>query len=255
MIEKSSNSKFTQILGLNFFHGSAKEAADMMEGGGLLVVPAAPALRNLTQDPDYRQALLDADLVITDSGFMVLLWNLLQRDSISRLSGLEYMRELITRPDFRQPGRTFWVMASTESAAKNVTWLQSQGIRVEEEDYYVAPVYTCPIEDEKLLNRVRHHGAAHVVLTLGGGTQECLGLYLKRNLNYPVAVHCTGAAISFLSGDQVHIPSWADKLFLGWLFRCFADPRRYGPRYWGARRLLPLLIRNRERLPEFRHAA
>ena len=46
--------------------------------GGLLVVPAAPALKNLANDPDYREALQGADLVITDSAFMVMIWNRLE---------------------------------------------------------------------------------------------------------------------------------------------------------------------------------
>ena len=58
-----------------------------MSAGGLLVVPAAPALKNLPLNSSYREALLNADLTITDSGFMVLLWNLIQRDNISRVSG------------------------------------------------------------------------------------------------------------------------------------------------------------------------
>jgi UDP-N-acetyl-D-mannosaminuronic acid transferase (WecB/TagA/CpsF family) len=85
---------------------------------------------------------------------------------------------------------------------------------------------------------------------LGGGTQERLGLYLKRNLTYQPAIHCIGAAMAFLSGDQVHIPRWADALGLGWMFRSVSDPKRYGPRYWDARNLAPLILRYRDRLPE-----
>jgi N-acetylglucosaminyldiphosphoundecaprenol N-acetyl-beta-D-mannosaminyltransferase len=245
-----SNPKFRQILGLNFFHGSAAEAVDMMQRGGLLVVPAAPALRNLASEPEYRAALLSADLVITDSGLMVLLWNFLQRDSIRRLSGLKYMRELIQRPEFRRRGETFWIMASPLAAAQNLSWLRAQGVEVGEGDAYVAPVYGHRVEDRELLSRLRERHPKHVIVTLGGGTQERLGVYLKNNLDYAAAIHCTGAAIAFLSGDQVRVPVWADRLYLAWLLRCLADPRRYGPRYWEARNLVPIMIRYRERLPE-----
>jgi UDP-N-acetyl-D-mannosaminuronic acid transferase (WecB/TagA/CpsF family) len=227
----------------------------MMERGGLLVVPAAPALKNLPYDAEYREALLNADLVITDSSFMVIVWNLIQRDVVGRLSGLTYTRELIKRPDFRQEGQTFWIMPSAPAAARNVAWLRTQGVHLAEDDCYVAPTYGYQIDDGDLLNRLRERRPRHVIVTLGGGTQERLGLYLKRNLDYAVAIHCTGAAISFLSGDQVHIPCWADKFYLGWLFRTLADPKRYGPRYWDARRLAIILIRYRERLPEVQLSA
>ncbi len=245
-----SQSKFRQILGVNFFNGNATEAVDCLQDGGLLVVPAAPALKNLPRDQEYRDALLNADLVITDSAFMVLLWNFLEGDSILRLSGLAYMRELVQRLSVCRRDETFWIMPSPASANKNIQWLRTQGLELEEEDYYLAPVYGRPIDDPALLHRLRQRRPKHVVVTLGGGTQERLGLYLKRNLDYPVAIHCIGAAIAFLSGDQVHIPMWADKLYLGWLFRCLADPKRYGPRYWDARHLMSLLVQYRERLPE-----
>jgi UDP-N-acetyl-D-mannosaminuronic acid transferase (WecB/TagA/CpsF family) len=97
-----------------------------------------------------------------------------------------------------------------------------------------------------MLTRLRPQ---HVVVTVGGGTQERLGLYLKRNLPYLPAIHCIGAAIAFLSGDQVHIPVWADKFYLGWLFRSLSDPKRYVPRYWDARNLFQLILRYRHELP------
>src|SRR3978361_523076 len=81
------------ILGIRFFQGSAAEAVDRMAGGGLLVVPAAPALKDLGTDAAYREALLSADLAIADSAFMVLVWNYREKDSLLRLSGLEYLAE------------------------------------------------------------------------------------------------------------------------------------------------------------------
>jgi UDP-N-acetyl-D-mannosaminuronic acid transferase (WecB/TagA/CpsF family) len=63
------------------------------------------------------------------------------------------------------------------------------------------------------------------------------------------AIHCIGAAIAFLSGDQVHIPAWADRFYLGWLFRCLSSPKRYVPRYLDAFGLAPLLWRYRSELP------
>jgi len=242
---------FRKILGIKFFTGGAAEAVDRMSTGGLLVVPAAPALKDIPWNLAYREALLNADLTITDSAFMVLIWNFLQRDRIHRLSGLTYLRELLQRQDLRKPGNTFWVMASPSSAVRNVEWLQSNGLRVTPEDVYVAPLYKDEITDETLLTKLRERRPGHVVLTLGGGTQERLGYYLKRNLDFRPAIHCIGAAIGFLSGDQVRIPVWADRFYLGWLFRCFSESR-YVSRYWSARKLLPLIVHYRDSLPSVR---
>ncbi len=244
-----------RILGINFFDGTARQAIAEMRNGGLLVVPAAPALKDLETNEQYREALLNADCAITDSAFMVLIWNRLQPVPIRRLSGLEYLRELLHEPDVRQPGNTLWIMASPASARLNLEWLEQQGIHVPEDYTYLAPLYgTGAISDPALLERLERLRPQHVIVTVGGGTQERLGLYLKRNLSYLPAIHCIGAAIAFLSGDQVHIPAWADKLYLGWLFRSVSEPGRYIPRYWGGRKLLWLMLKYRDRLPELRHS-
>lgn len=238
------------ILGIRFFLGTASEAVDRMESGGLLVVPAAPALKDLATNAGYREALLNADLTITDSAFMVMVWNQLQRDSIPRLSGLEYLRELLKRQDVREPGNCLWVMAGKVSAERNLAWLAEQGIMVPEDCVYLAPMYSASeIDDAALLERVERLHPKHVIVTIGGGTQERLGLYLKRNLSYLPAIHCIGAAIAFLSGDQVKIPTWVDRSYMGWLYRSLSEPKRYVPRYWDARKLLYLLLRYRDRLP------
>ena len=91
-----------------------------MRAGGLLVVPAAPALKDLETKASYREALVNADMAITDSAYMVMVWNRLQGDSIRRLSGLEYLRELLKQPDVRRAGNVLWVMAGPTSAERNL---------------------------------------------------------------------------------------------------------------------------------------
>ncbi len=248
----TASAQFRQILGIRFFVGNADEAIARMSGGGLLVVPAAPALKNLAHDPGYREALQGADLVIADSAFMVMIWNRLKHDSIRRVSGLRYLSSLLKQPDFYQSDGSFWIMASEKSARRNTSWLRRQGIDLAPEDRYVAPVYGKTIDDPALLKRIEERRPRHIIVTLGGGTQERLGLYLRSELNCKPSIHCVGAAIAFLSGDQVQIPLWADRMYLGWLFRCVSDPRRYMPRYWDARKLYSLMVRYGSSPPDSR---
>ncbi len=240
----------TRILGIDFFHGTARAAVERMRRGGLLVVPAAPALKDLDRRLEYREALLAADMALTDSAFMVIIWNYLQRDKVRRLSGLEYLRELLAHEDVRRPGNTMWVMAGPASAACNLKWLRREGVEVPESCVYLAPMYGEQLEDAVLLERMERLRPKHVIVTIGGGTQERLGLYLRRSLSYLPAIHCIGAAIAFLSGDQVQIPMWADRYYMGWLFRSISEPRRYVPRYWDARKLFRLMVRYRDQLPD-----
>ena len=253
MTQQAPPSSTHRILGIDFFDGSAHAAIEIMRHGGLLVIPAAPALKDLDRNPGYRDALLNADLVLTDSAFMVLVWNRLQSTPIKRLSGLEYLRDLLLEPDLRKPGNTLWIMASPLSAERNLDWLRGQGITIPEDHMYMAPMYSSDsIADPALLDRLSRLRPQHIIITIGGGTQERLGFYLKRSLPYRPAIHCIGAAIAFLSGDQVHIPVWADRFYLGWLFRSLSEPKRFIPRYLDAFKLYPLLRRYRDRLPDLK---
>jgi N-acetylglucosaminyldiphosphoundecaprenol N-acetyl-beta-D-mannosaminyltransferase len=244
-----SKNHFKRILGVDFLDGSARDSVDRIMLGGLLVVPAAPALKDISTNRGYRDALLNADLCITDSGFMVLVWILLTFQWLSRLSGLQYLRCLLREPSMKASGNTIWIMASESSASRNIDWLKHQGIDITHECIYIAPMYGRDMEDPVLMEFIESKKPQHIIVTIGGGTQERLGLHLKKTLSYRPAIHCIGAAIAFLSGDQVHIPVWADTLFMGWLFRAVSDPGRYVPRYWDARKLFGLMARYRDKLP------
>jgi UDP-N-acetyl-D-mannosaminuronic acid transferase (WecB/TagA/CpsF family) len=248
--QDTSTADFRQILGVKFFTGTAQEAVDrMLDKGGLLVVPAAPALKDLPTHPEYKEALQSADLAIMDSSLMVMVWNFLERERLTKLSGFKYLTVLLEQPQLRVPGKTMWIMASPKSAERNLAWLKEKGIDVPEECVYMAPMYGGQISDPHLVELINRIRPDNIIVTIGGGTQEQLGLYLRRNLDYVPGIHCIGAAIAFLSGDQVKIPMWADRLAVIWLFRCISEPKRYFPRYWAARKLVALMVRYRSEAP------
>ncbi len=245
----------TQILGVRFSSGNASELVQLGVLGGLVVVPSAPVLVESQASPTLSQALKEADLAIADSGLMILLWRIFTGERLERVSGLEYLKELLKREELRRPGALFWVMPSAQSRERNISWLRSCGLLSPPESYYVAPIYGYgPLQDEMLLLNIKRSRPDHIIIALGGGVQERLGLFLRSqfttmNVPYRPGIHCIGAAIGFLNGDQVKIPAWADYLYLGWLCRCFAAPRRFVPRYWRALRLISLMLRFREKSP------
>ena len=241
---------YRRSLGVQFFVGNASQAVKAGMRGGLVVAPAAASLLDLHHDKDYRQALLESDLAITDSGFMVLMWNALAMDNIPRVSGLKYLKLLLSQPEIRHADATFWVMPSEEALQRNLKWLRAHGVRLEEKNCYVAPKYSPgTIRDETLLKLINARRPAHVVITIGGGVQERLGLFLKRHCDFRPGIHCIGAAIGFLTGDQAPIPDWADQWMLGWFFRCASNPNRFVPRYTKAFRLGMMLLRYRDQMP------
>jgi UDP-N-acetyl-D-mannosaminuronic acid transferase (WecB/TagA/CpsF family) len=247
--------RFQQILGVRFFTGSAEAAVEIGLRGGLVVVPAAPALVELQTNASYREAVFNADLAITDSGLMVLLWWLLSGKRLARVSGLKYLKLLFELQALRPDQSVLWIMPNAAARDQNLAWLRSQGFEFTAADCYLAPKYAeGPIADSALIALANERRPRHIVVCLGGGTQERLGLMLKRHCESKPSIHCIGAAIGFLTGNQVHIPTWADKFFLGWLFRCVSEPGKFIPRYWRACKLLPLMVRYRENPPALRRS-
>jgi N-acetylglucosaminyldiphosphoundecaprenol N-acetyl-beta-D-mannosaminyltransferase len=233
----------TTILGIRFLNGDAEQAVTTVsENGGVLVVPAAPALVRLRHDEVYRTAMVAADYAIPDSGLMVLSWKILRNETLRRVSGLAYLQALIRRPELREPHQTFFVLPTEEARVKLIDWARTSGFQqFEPADCYVAPRYALIVEDRVLLETIAARGPRHIVIAIGNGPQEKLGVYLRDRLSIRPAIHCIGAALGFLTGDQVAIPEWADRFYLGWLLRLFAQPRIFIPRLTRAA-VVPWLI-------------
>ena len=261
------------MLGIDFFVGTADEAvAHISKHGGLVVAPAAPSFIALQDDPDYRRAIADADLAIADSGWAVLFWRLLRREKLTRISGLALFKALLETADARIPGNSFWILPSEKAKTKTLEFARASGYPITADDCYVAPRYSScshgsvsreerervsqrrgySIADDALIAILEQRKPKHVIIGIGGGTQDKLGSYLKHQLTYRPGIYCIGAAPGFVTGDQVVIPMWADRFFVGWVFRLLAQPRTLLPRFWSARRLPGMIRRYGSELPEVR---
>ncbi|MCX6936554.1 MAG: WecB/TagA/CpsF family glycosyltransferase [Verrucomicrobia bacterium] len=241
-----------KILGIQFFTGTLESAVEHSLKGGLVVAPSGPGLAaDLLKSVAYRRALTTADLVITDSGWMILLWRYFTGEYIPRHSGLKLMRALLDRPELKRYGTVFWVMPSIAEKEKNLHYLRSIGFPITNEDAYLAPHYSPmgELRDDTLIKILQDRKPSVIMLAIGGGVQERLGLTLRESLTYQPAIFCLGAAIAFLSGGQTNIPPWADKFYLGWLFRLISDPKKYWIRYWDAFGLFTLINRYRDQIP------
>jgi UDP-N-acetyl-D-mannosaminuronic acid transferase (WecB/TagA/CpsF family) len=240
-----------QILGIHFFDGTVAQAVDhALAGPGLVVAPSGTCFQRLTQDPLYRTAMTQADLVLPDSGFMVLLWRLLRGGRIGRISGLAYLQELLGRPELKQAGAALWILPNEAARDKTMPWLQSHGFATAPDDFYVAPIYGSRVEDSSLLQRIESRQPRHVIIALSGGVQEKLGFYLRENAGHRPAIHCIGAALGFITGYQIAIPAWADRLYLGWFLRLLSNPRRFFPRALSAFSLPGMIMRYGEEMPK-----
>lgn len=252
-VRRSSMHSTRRILGIKFFNGDVDEAVALMgRHGGFLVAPSGTCFGRLRDDKPYRRATVAADLAIADSGLMVLTWRLLRREKVQRVSGLKYLTRLLAQLKGARGAEVFWILPSVRSQQKLLDWSCRKGLTIKTANCYVAPQYGLEIEDRHLLALVEESRPAHVVIAIGSGAQEKLGYYLRENLSYRPAIHCTGAALGLITGDQVIIPDWADRVYLGWLLRLLRQPRIFIPRLTRAFGLPWLIWKYGENLPPMR---
>lgn len=241
-----------QILGIQFFNGDVDEAVQsMMHEGGFLIAPSGTCFARLREDAHYRRAVLAADMAIPDSGLMVLVYRLFRREDLQRISGLKYLKHLL--PALKAAtAKVFWIVPDDRAAQRLLAWSRRNALPITDEDYYVAPRYGSEVVDPNLVGLIERRCPTQVIIAIGSGAQEKLGHYLREHLSYRAAIHCIGAALGFLTGDQIAIPNWVDRLFLGWLWRLFAQPRAFIPRLSRGLELPGLLWKYGDALPPMR---
>ncbi len=249
-----SNKSSCRLLGISISSLSISDAVAQALSSGLILAPSGPGLCDLETDPYYREALENADINLPDSGLAILLAHILGLGKLPRTSGLGFLEALLQNPALREPNATSWVMPTNEAQKRNTAWLKSKGFLISKEDSYVAPMYSRsgPVYDHALLETLVEKRPPFIFICTGSGTQEKLGFWLKQNLPYRPTICCIGAAIGFLSGYQIRIPKWADRLCLGWFLRCLSAPTKFIPRYAKATRLIWLILRYRDKAPSMR---
>src|SRR5437879_1205311 len=214
-----------QILGIRFFNGDVDEAlGSMFRQGGFLVAPSGTCFARLREDETYRHAVVGADLAIADSGLMVVLWRLLRREKVHRISGFKYLKHLVGKLKGEGNTTVFWVLPSENARQKLLDWSSRERFSIKRENCYVAPRYGPEVEDQNLLSLIEKQRPAHVIIAIGSGAQEKLGYYLRENLSYRPAIHWIGAALGFVTGDQWAIPEWVERALVGWICRLRCQP-------------------------------
>lgn len=241
-----------RILGVDFFNDSFARCNKVISSGGLLVAPSGPGLADdLIRCDVYAEALCEADVVLPDSGLMCIWQKWVRGVDVKRISGLYFLKNFLKNYDSYES--SFWIMPDENQARANKSWVSDNfNYKIEAQKIYNAPIYNKSgiIKDASLLEKLNQFKPQTIFIQLGGGVQERLGLYIKQNLGYRPLILCTGAALAFLSGEQVSIPKWVDRFYLGWLARCISNPQIYVPRYLKAFNLIYLLQKYGDQRPK-----
>ena len=208
---------------------------------GLFVFPAGPALASINQSNKYYESLRKADLVFFDSGFFVLLLKIFKNIYVKKFSGYKFLGLFFDYLKKNRNKSVFCIDPNLKFSRSNKILFNNLGIK---RIYnYLAPKYkTKKLSDKKLLKKIKKIRPDFIITNIGGGRQEILGLYLKKNLKIKTTILCTGAAISFLTKDQAPINNLIDQFYLGWFVRLIFNPLIFSKRYLYSLLLVPMVI-------------
>ena len=208
---------------------------------GLFVFPAGPALASISHSDEYYNSIRKADLVFFDSGFFVLLLRLFKNISVNKFSGYKFLNLFFNHLKNNKNKSVFCIDPNLKFSKSNKNFLKDLGVK--KVYNYLAPNYEIRnFSDRKLLEKTKKVRPDFILTNIGGGRQEVLGLYLKKNLKIKTTILCTGAAISFFTKDQAPINRLIDKFYLGWFVRLVFNPLVFSMRYLYSLKLIPMVI-------------
>ena len=208
---------------------------------GLFVFPAGPALATIKKSNEYYKSLKKADFVFFDSGFFVLLLRVFKNINVQKFSGFKFLGMFFAYLKKNKKKRIFCIDPNINFSKSNYKYIKNLGIN--NLYNYRAPRYNLKsLSDLKLLKNIKKFKPDYIIVNIGGGVQEVLGLYIKKNLKFKTSILCTGAAISFFTKDQAPINKFVDKYYLGWLIRLIFNPIIFFKKYIVGLRLIPMVI-------------
>ena len=218
----------TDILGVGFDDLTLEEAAAagaaLVEAQGFhyAVTPNPEFLLAARKDQPFRQALLDADLVLADGVGVVYSAKLLGRPLKGRVPGIEFAQALMGW--MAKHGKRLFLLGAkpgvAELAAANLRDRYPGLILCGTHDGYFK-------EDEPVVQAIRESGADVVFVCLGAPKQEfwmvehgpATGAHLMVGL---------GGSLDVFAGVVDRAPEGFQKLGLEWLYRLMKEPKRFG---------------------------
>lgn len=218
----------TDILGVGFDDLTLEEAAAAgaalvgAQGFHYAVTPNPEFLLAARKDQPFRQALLDADLVLADGVGVVYSAKLLGRPLKGRVPGIEFAQALMGW--MAKHGKRLFLLGAkpgvAELAAANLRDRYPGLILCGTHDGYFK-------EDEPVVQAIRESGADVVFVCLGAPKQEfwmvehgpATGAHLMVGL---------GGSLDVFAGVVDRAPEGFQKLGLEWLYRLMKEPKRFG---------------------------
>jgi N-acetylglucosaminyldiphosphoundecaprenol N-acetyl-beta-D-mannosaminyltransferase len=205
----------------------------MVESGGkgYVCVAAVHTVMVCQEDPELREAVLAADLVVPDGQPLVWAMNALGHHLPTRVYGPELMERACERA--ASTGQRMYLYGGRNQGALVQLALN---LRRRFEGLKIVGGYSPPFrelvteEEDAIVAEINASGADVVWVGIGVPKQEKWMARMRERLDAPVLVG-VGAAFDFHAGLVPQAPDWMQRLGLEWVYRLAQEPRRLWRRY------------------------
>jgi len=178
-------------------------------------------------DPAFRRALTEADILVPDGAGIVLAAKLLGHPPIERLPGHDVFTGVMAGLSARGRGRVFFLGSTPAVLAK----IRAQ-VAKDYPNLTVVGVYSPPFraefteEDNDAMISAINDSAPDVLWVGMTAPKQEKWLHANRDrLAVPFA-GAIGAVFDFYAGTKQRSPEWAQKMGMEWLPRLMREPRR-----------------------------
>ena len=207
---------------------------------GYLCVAAVHTVMLCQEDPELREAVLNASFTVPDGQPLVWAMNAMGEELSHRVYGPDLMEKACERA--ARTGARMYLYGGRNQGALVQLALNLRkrfpGLRIV--GGYAPPYRELTGEEtDAIVNEINRSKADIVWVGIGAPKQEKWMARMRDRLDAPVLIG-VGAAFDFHAGLVAQAPPWMQKLGLEWLFRLATEPRRLWRRY---ARYNPLFIR------------
>lgn len=215
------------VLGVPFDAMTAEEAMKRLTAfleenrNHIIVTPNPEAVMQAGRDPDFAQALLDADARLPDGiGIILASWLLGERIPC-RLRGIDTTLALFEK--VREQHRTAYFLGAAPGVAERAKAnmeRQYPGLTVIgcHDGYFNAE------EEIIILNEIRALQPDILLVGMGMPKQE---LWAAAHRDLPVRLTlCLGGSIDVMAGEVKLAPAFLRRIGLEWLYRLLSEPSR-----------------------------
>lgn len=199
--------------------------------GGWVITPNLDHMRRAETDPEFKDMLDQADLIVADGNPLVWASQLQGTPLPERVAGSSLVWSLAQAA--AKANRSLYLLGGDPGAAdKAAEVLKKRYPSLNIVGTDCPPVGFDKQDDgiSKVLEKVLEASPDIVYVGLGSPKQERLIRQIRIKLPH-VWWLGVGISLSFIAGDVRRAPQWVQKLGLEWLHRLFQEPGRLAKRY------------------------